>query len=196
MRNQNQSRNYDHRQSGQRRHGSSGSNRDREGRFSGSSGNDNWRNQERDDEGRFAGYGDSGGDYGSGYGGSGAGRGGYANDVDAYGDYGRGGISRGGYGGNEDYGTGMSRGQTSYEQGGSDFRGGGNNQPENQGRQSHPDPDYDHWRNEQISKLDEDYDSWQSERRKKFADEFGKWRTERASASGTQQSGGESKKQS
>ncbi len=41
-------------------------------------------------------------------------------------------------------------------------------------------PDYLHWREQQISKFDRDYDDWRSERRQKFSSDFDTWRTNRA----------------
>jgi hypothetical protein len=60
-------------------------------------------------------------------------------------------------------------------------------------RDSQMDDDYNHWREQQLGKFDEDYKSWRDERRQKFSDDFGKWREERASkSSGTM--AGDSKK--
>ena len=41
-------------------------------------------------------------------------------------------------------------------------------------------PDYLHWREQQISKFDRDYDEWRSERRQKFSSDFDTWRSSRA----------------
>ena len=41
-------------------------------------------------------------------------------------------------------------------------------------------PDYLHWREQQMSKFDRDYDDWRSERRQKFSSDFDTWRTNRA----------------
>jgi len=49
------------------------------------------------------------------------------------------------------------------------------------------DPDYRHWRGEQLKKLDADYDEWRQERRKKFSEDFDKWRSTRPAKSQTEQ---------
>lgn len=41
-------------------------------------------------------------------------------------------------------------------------------------------PDYLHWREQQMQKFDRDYDDWRSERRQKFSSDFDTWRTNRA----------------
>lgn len=40
-------------------------------------------------------------------------------------------------------------------------------------------PDYLHWREQQMSKFDRDYDDWRSERRQKFSSDFDTWRSTR-----------------
>ena len=40
-------------------------------------------------------------------------------------------------------------------------------------------PDYLHWREQQMSKFDRDYDDWRSERRQKFSSDFDTWRSQR-----------------
>lgn len=42
------------------------------------------------------------------------------------------------------------------------------------------DPDYLHWREQQISTLDKDYADWRTERRQKFSTDFDSWRQNRA----------------
>ena len=41
------------------------------------------------------------------------------------------------------------------------------------------DPDYRHWRSEQMKQFDSDYDEWRKERRKKFSEDFNTWRSSR-----------------
>jgi hypothetical protein len=41
------------------------------------------------------------------------------------------------------------------------------------------DPDYLHWREQQMNRFDRDYDDWRSERREKFSTEFDTWRSQR-----------------
>lgn len=40
-------------------------------------------------------------------------------------------------------------------------------------------PDYLHWRNQQMSNFDRDYSDWRSERREKFSTDFDSWRSSR-----------------
>lgn len=40
-------------------------------------------------------------------------------------------------------------------------------------------PDYLHWREQQMSKFDKDYDDWRAEKRQKFSSDFDTWRTGR-----------------
>ncbi len=40
-------------------------------------------------------------------------------------------------------------------------------------------PDYRHWRSDQMKKFDTDYSEWRNERRKKFSEDFDKWRAGR-----------------
>lgn len=42
-------------------------------------------------------------------------------------------------------------------------------------------PDYLHWREQQMLKFDRDYDDWRSEKRQKFSSDFDTWRTSRNS---------------
>lgn len=53
------------------------------------------------------------------------------------------------------------------------------------GGQSHQsrrdfEPDYLHWRDQQLSNFDRDYHDWRSERREKFSSDFDSWRQNRA----------------
>lgn len=43
-------------------------------------------------------------------------------------------------------------------------------------------PDYLHWREQQLSSFDRDYSDWRSERRQKFSSDFDTWRQNRPSA--------------
>jgi len=47
--------------------------------------------------------------------------------------------------------------------------------------QSHHDfePDYMHWRDQQVSQFDKDYSEWRNERRQKFSSDFDSWRSSR-----------------
>lgn len=42
------------------------------------------------------------------------------------------------------------------------------------------DPDYLHWRQQQLSRFDKDYDAWRNERRTQFSSDFDAWRAGRA----------------
>ncbi|MDO1558430.1 hypothetical protein Q0812_03190 [Brevundimonas sp. 2R-24] len=46
-------------------------------------------------------------------------------------------------------------------------------------RQRDYEPDYLHWREQQMSKFDRDYHEWRSERRQKFSSDFDTWRASR-----------------
>jgi hypothetical protein len=51
------------------------------------------------------------------------------------------------------------------------------------GRQQHDfEPDYLHWREQQLSNFDRDYSDWRSERRQKFSADFDTWRQNRPRA--------------
>lgn len=55
------------------------------------------------------------------------------------------------------------------------------------------DPEYLHWREQQLHALDEDYRAWRQDRYRRFADEFTEWRARRAAeagARGNRESGG------
>jgi len=138
-----------------------------EGRFSRGS-NDNWRYEERDERGRFT---------DQGYRGSR----GYGDYEDEDGAYGRA-RNQG-----QDYGFVRGRfGDRNYDDDGGYVGASSQGRSGWQNQDNQFDDDYNHWRNEQISKLDEDYKAWQAERRQKFSDEFGKWRSERMAKSDTQ----------
>jgi hypothetical protein len=51
------------------------------------------------------------------------------------------------------------------------------------GGQSHEhhdfEPDYLHWRQQQLSAFDKDYSDWRNERREKFSSDFDSWRQNR-----------------
>ena len=51
-----------------------------------------------------------------------------------------------------------------------------------QGGRDHSDfePDYLHWREQQMSRFDDDYRDWRAEKRQKFSSDFDSWRTNRA----------------
>jgi len=133
-------------------------------------------------------------EYGSGRYGGGGREGGY-------GEFRGGGLTRGGY--ERDYGG--SEGGWGYpEEGqrGSSWRGrgmrtenwgdngdaeGGSWESRHERNDDDYDPDYRHWRGEQLKKLDADYDEWRQERRKKFSEDFDKWRSTRPAKSQTEQ---------
>lgn len=151
-----------------------GQERDEDGRFTDQHGsedryyspgnNDNWRDDERDERGRFTEQGYH--------------RSGHADYGDEDGTYGRARNQGRDYGYQRDREEGGYR-NASFDQGGS-YGARSQGRSGWQGQDNQFDPDYHHWRNEQIGKLDEDYKAWQGERRQKFSDEFGKWRSERA----------------
>ena len=151
-----------------------GQERDVDGRFTdqhGSEGqshsrgsNDNSQNEDRYERGRFSNQGYRGSSH--------------ADYEDEDGAYGRAGNQ------GQDYGSDMARDEggsrnSSFAQSGS-YGARTHGRSGWQGQDDQFDPDYHHWRKEQMGKLDEDYKAWQGERRQKFSDEFGKWRTERA----------------
>lgn len=110
-----------------------------------------------------------------------------------YGGYGQGGgMSGQGYGGN--YGDNQERwhgghqgyrGQSGYETGG--YAPGSQiwDEPARgyaRGRGGHDhdhEPDYLHWREQQMRGFDEDYAAWRNERRQKFSSDFDTWRRNR-----------------
>jgi hypothetical protein len=160
----------------------------------------------RDARGRFMEDDEVGGDYGSGRyrsrgfgGGPRYGRGpgsGYGSERYGGGEQDYRGLTRGGgygrdYSGSEagwgypQEGRGMgSRGGGGYRQG-DDWRGhetgGEGGSWAGRGRDDDDfDPDYRHWRGEQMKQLDSDYQEWRQERRKKFSEDFDKWRSSRS----------------
>src|SRR4029079_10816506 len=74
-------------------------------------------------------------------------------------------------------------GQSGYGQGGGHGQGGSFGQSGSQHDQDW-DPDYRHWREQQVRKLDDDYRRWRSERAEKFGTDFQSWR-EKLSSSGS-----------
>ena len=123
--------------------------------------------------------------------------GGYATGPSSYGgdprygqDYGRAGHGPQAYGGQGRYDQGGPiwgsqgyRGQPStdhgYAPGGQIWQGAG----QGMGGQSHEhhdfEPDYLHWREQQLSAFDDDYRTWRNERREKFSSDFDSWRRSR-----------------
>lgn len=128
----------------------------------------------------------------------GRGQGGYAGgdpgDYRPYdfgtGDYGGGNFGTGNYGGNGEYGGGYGTGgyYGAGRWGGSDYderhRAGqrGGQGFDDSRNQTHYDPDYLQWRQQQMRELDNDYNTWRQDRYKKFSDEFSSWRDNRRNA--------------
>lgn len=132
-----------------------------------------------------------------------AGPGGYATGASAYGggpqygqDYGRVSQDSQGYGGptygrahggqtygDQTYGDqtygGQGRYDHGYAPGGQIWQGSG----QGMGGQSHEhhdfEPDYLHWRQQQLEAFDRDYSDWRNERREKFSSDFDSWRKSR-----------------
>lgn len=81
------------------------------------------------------------------------------------------------YGGGGQQGQGYS--QQGYAPGGQIWEGSGRGM----GGQTHEhhdfEPDYLHWRQQQLSTLDKDYMDWRNERRQKFSSDFDSWRQTR-----------------
>lgn len=113
-------------------------------------------------------------------------------------DYGRGGAygqSSGDWRQDDQGRGGHDRGQASSWSGGQgrggDYQSQGyapgsdiwREQGDDRGRSSHShhdfEPDYMHWRNQQMSQFDKDYSDWRSERREKFSSDFDNWRRSR-----------------
>ena len=120
-----------------------------------------------------------------GYGQSGGQSGGYGSQMTrGYAEPGYGGQNYGGqsYGG-QSYGgqSGMSQGSAShgYAPGSQIWEGSGRGM----GGQTHEhhdfEPDYLHWRQQQLSAFDRDYSDWRNERREKFSSDFASWRQNR-----------------
>ena len=131
-----------------------------------------------------------------------AGPGGYATGASSWGagpqygqDYGRAGYAPQGYAGQGRYDQGGSvhatqghagpvhgdqgRYDQGYAPGGQIWQGPG----QGMGGQSHEhhdfEPDYLHWRQQQLSAFDRDYTDWRNERREKFSSDFDSWRKSR-----------------
>jgi len=79
-------------------------------------------------------------------------------------------YAQGGYG---------QSGQSSYSQGsqGSSYQGSQGSQA--QGSHHDFEPDYLHWREQQMQNYDRDYRDWRDEKRQKFSSDFEGWRTSR-----------------
>ncbi|MBX3477778.1 MAG: hypothetical protein KF910_09225 [Brevundimonas sp.] len=73
------------------------------------------------------------------------------------------------------YGSGRDYEAQGYAPGAQIWQGSGRDM----GRPDH-EPDYLHWREQQMSKFDRDYDDWRNERRQKFSSDFDSWRSSRA----------------
>jgi hypothetical protein len=103
-----------------------------------------------------------------GYGGSQSAGQGYGGQSNFGGGY-QGGSQYGGYGGPSDYtgayGSRQGQGQDQSRQG-------------QQDRHDH-EPDYLHWREQQMARFDKDYADWRNERRQKFSSDFETWRNGR-----------------
>jgi hypothetical protein len=96
-----------------------------------------------------------------------------------------GGWSQGGGHGQPSYGqlpSNQSWGQSSYGQGSPSSYG--QTSPGRQQSGSHHDfePDYLHWREQQMANYDRDYHEWRNEKRQKFSSDFEGWRTSRGPA--------------
>lgn len=82
--------------------------------------------------------------------------------------------------GNDQYDSGQREGRSYY---GGSYSGQSHDpnygSDQARSRSQNFDPDYDQWRQEQMSNLDSDYQAWRGERYKKFSDEFNNWRTNR-----------------
>lgn len=90
------------------------------------------------------------------------------------------GQSQGRYGQGGGYGQGQGHGgypDHGYAPGGQIWEGQGG---QTSGGRQDFEPDYLHWREQQMSKFDRDYDEWRSERRQKFSSDFDTWRSSRA----------------
>ena len=116
------------------------------------------------------------------YGRQGYAAGGYAGGYSQGGQFG--GSSMGGSNYGQSYGGGQGQqgqayGQHGYAPGGQIWEGSGRGM----GGQTHEhhdfEPDYLHWREQQLSAFDKDYSDWRSERREKFSSDFDSWRSSR-----------------
>lgn len=128
--------------------------------------------------------------YGGSYAGSYGGAAPYGPASERYGrqgpDYSRGQSWRSDpYGGSGAYGPRDDRGDQGYSThgyapGSEIWRGGGQDLASNRGSGQHDfEPDYLHWREQQLSSFDKDYTDWRSERRQKFSADFDTWRQNR-----------------
>lgn len=158
---------------------------------------DAWRDQGRQDYGARArnyahsrqdGYGQWGDDdrtrgYGQGYGSGGSG---YSTDRSGNrGDYGQSDYRTGDYG-RRDQGNRAIYGRSDYPDHGYapgaqiwEGSGRGLNGEDRQRSKHEFEPDYLHWREQQLSGFDRDYSDWRSERREKFSADFDNWRSSR-----------------
>lgn len=119
---------------------------------------------------------------------------GYGAAGSSYGQHGQGSHMGQGYGG-QAYGqggyapqAGQGHGQSGpyaahgYAPGAQIWQGSG----QGMGGQSHEhhdfEPDYLHWREQQLSAFDKDYSDWRNERREKFSADFDSWRQTRSRA--------------
>jgi len=100
------------------------------------------------------------------------------------GGYGGPAMTRGGYSGPQSQGGSMNQGSWGdhshgYAPGSQIWEGSGRGM----GGQTHEhhdfEPDYLHWRQQQLSAFDRDYSDWRNERREKFSSDFDSWRQNR-----------------
>ena len=126
--------------------------------------------QARGDAGAWSGPSSSGGQGHAGYSQGGA--------------YGGSAMTRGAYSGPQSQGGSMNQGSWGaashgYAPGAQIWEGSG----PGMGGQSHEhhdfEPDYLHWRQQQLSAFDSDYSTWRNERREKFSSDFDSWRQSR-----------------
>lgn len=93
-------------------------------------------------------------------------------------DQGYGGQNQGGNFGGPAW-SGQGQADHGYAPGGQIWQGSG----QGMGGQSHEhhdfEPDYLHWREQQLSAFDRDYADWRDERRQKFSSDFDTWRQNR-----------------
>lgn len=90
-----------------------------------------------------------------------------------------GGSAMGGYGQGQQSHSQQGYSDHGYAPGGQIWEGSGRGM----GGQSHEhhefEPDYLHWRQQQLSAFDKDYTDWRNERRQKFSSDFDSWRQTR-----------------
>lgn len=96
------------------------------------------------------------------------------------GDFGRGyGVSgQGRYDSGSNYGSGRTYQGEGYAPGAEVWNDRGPSYSQGRG-QSDYEPDYLHWRDQQLSNFDNDYKTWRDERRQKFSSDFDSWRSSR-----------------